>query len=117
MKNQPQHTQGEWKLRKTENDPDFLFEIMSGEISIGVVYNSGTSELSEQVNKANAHRIVTAVNEYETLKKKADMHDELLLLAKTISEALHDKEEKKLSVFEMSILHASDTLLKKAIQK
>lgn len=67
--------------------------------------------------ETNAQRIVTAVNEYEALKKKADMHDELLLLAKTISEALHDKEQKKLSVFEMSILDASDTLLKKAIQK
>lgn len=87
MKNetQPQHTQGEWICLPNGiiEAPSRIICQMSGDYTGELTKSKITEE-----DKANAQRIVTAVNEYEALKKKADMHDELISFVSMMRDCL-----------------------------
>lgn len=105
LRNQPQYTQGEWSV----NDLNEIYSEFY--MHIATVHTNKTKEIAE----ANAQRIVTCVNEYDSLKKKEAMHDELIIgLRKIMNGAMANLDSgKKLD----KVYTAIEQLLKQAEQK
>lgn len=102
--NQPMHTQGEWKVEPTLS---IVSDIHTGYILCTV------NDRKNGVGLANANRIVTAVNEYDSLKKKSDMHDELVEFVVAVLRNIQVPHTSK----EAFLLTSAKKLLKQVDQK
>lgn len=113
----PQHTQGDWKIgTQPFGDRKNCIQTMAGK-TLAICQHDTKGIVSEEEAEANAQRIVTCVNEYEALKKKADMHDELVESVKVQLDIIKNLIASKRVVNLDEAISYYEQLLKRSEQK
>lgn len=135
LRNEPHHMQGEWSViisrhkifKYTGSEDDFTWNnwsdylaisdeelcSMGSEVSLG---NIEIVTICHNISEANAQLIAKAVNEYEALKKKEAVHDELIETVKKLEMGLNNLASERTSTWNKyeSIISKANQLLKQA---